>query len=118
MLGVILLGAVAGQDDGSSLYIDEGDACRAKCTLFLAYVIAFGSIFLGTTLLLLDKQKGEDLWAAAVSVGVAWAWGGSTFGHMSDASAWAQPGMSCNGAGRQLTGSGKACHCNLCTRGA
>ncbi|KIZ00781.1 hypothetical protein MNEG_7180 [Monoraphidium neglectum] len=65
MLGVILLGAVAGQDDGSSLYIDEGDACRAKCTLFLAYVIAFGSIFLGTTLLLLDKQKGEDLWAAA-----------------------------------------------------
>jgi hypothetical protein len=170
MLGVVLLGCVGGGDDGG-VYVDEGEACRGKCALFLAvrapplrarpgargggrfplcrgprgrqgtarpqrrapaealrlpvglrrareglggrpgqraaarraeacgapppsparsaprrrprsacplspaprkknppqYVIAFGSIFLGVTLLLVDRQRSADLWPAAVS---------------------------------------------------
>lgn len=64
-LGIILLGAVGGPEEPGSMFIDEGEACRAKCALFLAYVIAFGSVFLGTTMLLLDKQRGADLWPPA-----------------------------------------------------
>ncbi|KAI8473439.1 MAG: hypothetical protein J3K34DRAFT_457288 [Monoraphidium minutum] len=64
MLGVLLLGSVGREEDGG-YYGDEGEACRGKCVLFLAYVIAFGSIGLGTTLLLVDKQRGADLWPAA-----------------------------------------------------
>jgi hypothetical protein len=69
MLGVLLLGAAgrAGRDVDASLFADEGEACRAKCVLFLAYVIAFGSIFAAATLLVLDHQKNAPLWPAAAA---------------------------------------------------
>lgn len=70
-LGVLLLGAAGsgGDDDAAYSYYDDGDgaACRGKCVLFLAYVIAFGSIFSAVTLLLVDRQRGLDLWAPAAA---------------------------------------------------
>ncbi|GBF96340.1 hypothetical protein Rsub_09410 [Raphidocelis subcapitata] len=65
-LGVLLLGAAGRPEEADSYsYGDEGEACRGKCVLFLAYVLAFGSIGAGTLLLALDKQAGVDLWPAA-----------------------------------------------------
>jgi hypothetical protein len=35
-LGVILLGAAGGPDEGGGYFVDEGEQCRAKCSLFIA----------------------------------------------------------------------------------
>lgn len=65
-LAVILMSLIRRDDADYVGYGDEGDQCRAKCGLFLAYCCAFGSIAGAVVVLLLLKQQGADL---AIGVG-------------------------------------------------
>lgn len=68
-LAVVLLAVVRREDDSSSYvgYADEGDTCRNKCALFLAYCLAFGSVSGAVVVLLLLRQQGGDLLIGVVS---------------------------------------------------
>ncbi|KAF6248358.1 hypothetical protein COO60DRAFT_1582182 [Scenedesmus sp. NREL 46B-D3] len=61
-IAVILMATISREDTDSYIgFGDDGEQCRTKCGLFIAYVAAFGSIAGAVVILLLLKQQGGDL---------------------------------------------------------
>lgn len=66
---VLLMSLIRRDTDSDYVgYGDEGDQCRNKCGLFLAYCCAFGSIAGAVVVLLMLKQQGGDLMIGVGSV--------------------------------------------------
>eukprot|EP00879_Flechtneria_rotunda_P003573 GHRR01003807.1.p1 GENE.GHRR01003807.1~~GHRR01003807.1.p1 ORF type:complete len:150 (+),score=26.83 GHRR01003807.1:264-713(+) len=60
-IAVLLMACIRRDDSDYISYDDDGQECRAKCGLFVAYVAAFGSIASAVVILLLIRQQGGDL---------------------------------------------------------
>lgn len=67
-LAVILMSLLRRDDADYVGYGDEGDQCRNKCGLFLAYCCSFGSIAGAVVVLLMLKQQGGDIMIGVGSV--------------------------------------------------